>query len=172
MTFILGLMVMTDESTSGTPRAPAVVLLEEDSALGLKRVHLRDRIRARLRTMRLDQELAAGSSPESNMLLALHAARLSQPSQRQRLAGNVRAVAAAAQRSRRTKAPIDREGIRLALGELEAVAARLDTYGPVDVRGIARVRTLLADGASPLHHRSQAGLLRRELVATLRALDV
>jgi hypothetical protein len=165
-------MVMAREIPTRTPKTPAVVLLDEHSALGLRPVHLRDRIRARLRTMSLDEQLAAGSSPESNVLLALHAARLYQPSQRQRLADNVRAVAAAAQRSRRTKAPINREGVRLVLDELEAVASRLDTNGPIDVRGIARVRTLLADGGSPLHHRCHAGLLRRELVAALVSLDV
>ncbi len=57
------------------------------------------------------------------------------------------------------------------LGELEAVATRLDTGEPIDVSGIARVRMLLADGASPLYRRSQVGLLQRELVSALVALD-
>jgi hypothetical protein len=147
------------------------VLLEEHSALGLRHVHRGDRIRARLRAMSLDEQLAAGSSPESNVLLALHAARLSQPNQRRRLAASLRAVALAAQRPRRTKAPIDREGVRFVLGELEAVATRLESNQPVDVCGVARLRTLLADGGSPLYHRSQNGLLQRELMSALAGLD-
>jgi hypothetical protein len=147
------------------------VLLEEHSKLGLRPVHLRDRIRARLRTMALDEQLAAGTSPESNVLLALHAARLCQPNQRRRLAGGLRTVARAAQEARRTKAPINREGVRLALHQLEAVATRLETNEPVDVSGMARVRTLLADGGSPLYRRSQSALLRRELASALVALD-
>jgi hypothetical protein len=121
--------------------------------------------------MSLDEQLGAGTSPESNVLLALHAARLSQPNQRRRLAAGLRAVALAAQRPRRTKAPINREGVRLVLGELEAVATRLDTNEPIDVSGIARLRRLLADGSSPLHRRSQAGLLQRELMSAVVALD-
>ena len=144
----------------GTQRAPAVVVLEEHNALGLRPVHARDRILARLRTMSLDEQLAAGTSPESNVLLALHAARLSQPSQRRRLAGSLRAIALAAQRSRRTRAPIDREGVRLVLGELEAVATRLDTNEPIDVSGIARVphapRERRQPALSPIPSRSPA----------------
>jgi hypothetical protein len=164
-------MVMAAGSLTRTRRAPVVVLLEEHSALGLHQVHLRDRIRARLRTMSLDEQLAAGTSPESNVLLAVHAARLSQPNQRRRLADSLRAVAHTAEQPRRTKAPINRQGVRLVLGELEAVATRLATNDPVDVSGIARVRTLLANGGSPLHRRSQAGLLQQELVSALDALD-
>ncbi len=171
MTGIMVFMVMAGGSDIGTQRAPAVVVLEEHNALGLRPVHVRDRILARLRTMSLDEQLAAGTSPESNVLLALHAARLSQPNQRRRLAGSLRAIALAAQQSRRTRAPIDREGVRLVLGELEAVATRLDTNEPIDVSGIARVRALLENGGSPLYRRSQAGLLQRELVSALDAFD-
>lgn len=124
-----------------------------------------------MRTSSLDEQLAAGAPPESNMMLALHAARLYRPDQRRRLARSLRAVAHAAEQTRRTKAPIDGKGVRLALSELEAVASRLDTNGPVDVRGIARVRTLLADGASPLYRRSVPGVLQRELVTALGTLD-
>jgi hypothetical protein len=124
-----------------------------------------------MRTASLDEQLAAGTSPESSMMLALHAARLYEPDQRRRLAGSLRAVAHAAEQTKRTKAPIDGKGVRLALSELEAVATRLDIDGPIDVRGIARVRTLLANGASPLYRRSVPGVLQRELVSALVALD-
>jgi hypothetical protein len=128
-------------------------------------------MRARLRTMKLDEQLAAGISPESSVLLALHAARLSKPSQRRRLAASLRAVALAAQRPRRTKAPIDREAVRFVLGELEAVATRLDANQPVDVRGIARVRILLADGGGPLYRRAQTRVLQRDLMSALDGLE-
>jgi hypothetical protein len=171
MTGIMGFVVMTGASLTRTQRAPAVVLLEEHNALGLRPVHVRDRILARVRTMSLDEQLAAGTSPESHVLLALHATRLCQPDQRRRLADSLRAVALAAQQSRRTRVPIDREGVRLVLGELEAVATRLDTNEPIDVSGIARVRRLLANGGGPLYRQSRAGLLQRELLSALDALD-
>jgi hypothetical protein len=164
-------MVTTSENSTRFQSAPAVVVLEEHSSLGLRHVRLRDRVRARTQSTTLDEQLAAGVSPESNVLLALHAARLYRPLQRRRLAVSLRSVALAAQRSRRMTAPINWRGIGLVQSELEAVATRLDANGPIDVSGIARARRLLADGAGPLYMRSAPERLRQELASTLVALD-
>ena len=107
---------MVDGSPKWSRRAPTVVLLQEQSSLGLCHVHLRDRIHARVRTTSLDHQLAAGASPESSVPIALHAARLCRPKERRSLAASLREVAAAARGSRRTRAPINRESIRLASG--------------------------------------------------------
>jgi hypothetical protein len=164
-------MVTTSENSIRFQSAPVVLVLEEQSSLGLRHVRLRDRVRARTQSTRLDEQLAAGMSPESNVLLALHAARLYRPMQRRRLAVSLRAVALAARRSRRMTAPINRRGVGLVQNELEAVATRLDANGPIDVSGVARVRRLLADGAGPLYMRSTPERLRQELASALAALD-
>jgi hypothetical protein len=148
-----------------------VVLLEEQSGLGLCHVHLGDRIVARLRATNLDHQLASGTSPESSVPIALHAARLSRPKQSRRLAASLREVAAAARGARRTRAPINRESVRLAMAELETLAERLESDEPLDVRGIAQLRVLLGDGAGPLYHRTTPRLLQRELTSVLVACD-
>jgi len=73
-----------------------IVVLEHDATLGLRRVRLRDRLLARMRAAALDAELAGGTSPESSVVLALHAVHLSRPSQRRLLAGSLRRVVASA----------------------------------------------------------------------------
>ena len=48
---------------------------------------------------------------------------------------------------------------------------RLVAPGPVDVRGVARVRNLLADGAGPLYQESTAHRLAPELQSALAAME-
>jgi len=85
------------------------------------------------------------------------------------LAGIARAAETPA--ARRSKAPLSLHAISLARAELEAVVGRLVAPGPVDVRGVARIRNLLSDGTGPLYRESGPGHLRDELVAALRAMD-
>jgi len=153
----------------------AVVVVERGAGLGLRRVRLRDRLLARIRAAELDVELAAGTSPESSVALALHAGHLCEPPQRRLLARSLRRVVAAAenQSASRVKAPVCRPAVRRARSDLEAVIERLLAAGPVDVRGVARVRTLLADGGGPLYRGECSGHeLRDELSGVLAALDV
>ena len=85
----MGLMVTTREGRG----APTIVVLEQGDGLGLRRVRLRDRVRARLRTSALDEQLAAGASPESSVALALHAGQLCRPQQRRLLARSLIEIA-------------------------------------------------------------------------------
>jgi hypothetical protein len=149
-----------------------IVLLEHDALLGLQRVRLRDRLRARLRAAELDNALAAGASPESDVALALHAGRLCRPGQRQLVARGLTRVAAAAgaPTPRRNTVPVCRPAVQRARDDLQAVLDRLDA-GPVDVRGVARIRTLLADGTGPLYRQSAPDRLRHDLRAALAAMD-
>jgi hypothetical protein len=105
--------------------------------------------------------------------LALHATRLCQPSQRRVLARSLTRVVATADApvTRRLGAPMCRAAVQQARAELAAVAGRLTASGPVDVRGVARVRSLLADGTGPLYQSAPAASLRRELAEVLAALD-
>ena len=153
--------------------APAVVLLEQGAGLALRRVRLWDRVRARFRTSALDEQLAAGASPESNVALALHAGHLCRPQQRRLLAGSLAEIALSCETParRRLKAPVCRHEVARARAELAVVVDRLAASDPVDVRGLARIRNLLADGTGPLYHESRPGQLRDELRAALRAMD-
>ncbi len=150
-----------------------IVLLQEGTRLGLRRVRCRDRLVVWARASALDRALAAGISPESNVALAVHAGRLCEPAQRRLLAHSLTQIAAASTSpaGRRLKAPVCRPAVHRARAELSAVADRLVTTGPVDVEGVARVRRLLADGTGPLYRPGSSDQLRGELVAALTALD-
>jgi hypothetical protein len=150
-----------------------IVLVELDEGLLLQRVRLRDRLAARLRASSLDSELAAGTSPESSVRLALHAEHLHAGSQRRALARSLRRVGAASEpaTSPRARVPLDRVAVQRARPEIDAVADRLTSSEPVDARGVAWLRALLADGTGPLYRERVPGRLRRELAAALASLD-
>jgi hypothetical protein len=150
-----------------------VLLDRGNQGLGMQPVRLRDRLRARLRAVALDRELADGAAPEASVALALHAARVYGPSQRQLLADSLTRLSNVSDStSARLRVPVDREAVRRARMELEAVADRLTADAPVSVRGVARVRLLIADGTGPLYRGARPEQLRRELRSTLAALDI
>jgi hypothetical protein len=148
-----------------------MVLVEHDDDLELWPVHLGHRIAARLHARDLDRALAAGASPDSSVSLALHAVRLYRPGHRSELAHTVRRLAAIPARPARLKAPVSGRVVREVAQELEAIASRLAAPGPVDVRGVAKIRSLLADGTGPLYRPSGAPALRDELRSVLRSFD-
>jgi hypothetical protein len=150
-----------------------IVVLEQGDGLRLRRVRPWDRLRAHLRAAALDRELAAGASPDSSVALAVHAEHLHAEGQRSLLARSLRRVGAAPDTApaHRLWAPLDREAVRRTRAELEALADRLASSEPLAVRGVARVRTLLSDGAGPLYQESDPARLRHELAATLASMD-
>jgi hypothetical protein len=150
-----------------------IVVLEEDTGLALRRVRWRDHVLVRARASALDDRLAAGESPESTLALALHAERLCRPAQRRLLARSLSRLVAAADdpAGRPVRTPVCRPAVRQARAELAAIAGRLSAAGPVSVHGVARVRTLLADGTGPLYQPAPPGRLLRALEEVRRALD-
>ena len=162
--------MVTLEVHLGTPK---IVVLDLGAGLGLRRVRVRDRLVARIRRPALDRELAAGASPESSVALAVHARYLCRPEQRRLLARSLTEIGAAsrAPAARRLRAPIALHAVARARAELAAVVDRLAEAGPVDVRGVARIRDLLADGTGPLYRERRPGHLREELLAARRAMD-
>jgi hypothetical protein len=150
-----------------------IVVLDEAAGLGLRRVRWRDRVVARVRTSALDRQLGAGASPESSVPLALHAGRLCEPTQRQVLARSLTRIVAAADApmARRLAAPVHRPAVQSARAELAAVAGRLVASDPIDVQGVALIRTMVADGTGPLYRSAPPERLRRELTEVLAALD-
>jgi len=150
-----------------------IVLLEQGAGLGLRRVRWWDRVVVRARASALDRELAAGASPESSIALAVHAGRLCQPAQRRVLARSLHRIVALSDApiGGRLKAPVCRPAVQRSRTELAAVAGRLTADGPVNVRGVARLRHLLADGTGPLYGSGPPERLHDELAGVLAALD-
>jgi hypothetical protein len=149
-----------------------IVLLEQEAGLRLRRVRVRDRLWARLRAAELDRGLAGGASPESNVSLSLHAARVYRPSQCRTLARSLRRLAdTTADTSRLHRVPLNRNAIGGAQEELDAVVDRLTAARPADARGVARIRLLLSDGAGPLYGGARPERLRRELRSALEAME-
>lgn len=150
-----------------------IVLLEQGAGLGLRRVRWWDHLLVRARASALDRELAAGCSPESTIGLAVHAGRLCRPAQRRVLARSLDRIIAASDApvGRSLKAPVCRPAVQRARTELAAIVGRLTADGPVNVRGVARLRHLLADGTGPLYRSGPPERLHDELVAVLVALD-
>ncbi len=150
-----------------------IVLVEQGKRLGLQRVRLRDRAVAKLRSGSLDRALAAGASPESSVALAVHAGHLCEPTQRRVIGHSLARIAllATAPQGGRVMTPLSRTAVCRCHAELQAVVERLAACEPVGVQGIARIRTLLSDGAGPLYGASSPDRLRRDLLAALEGLD-
>ena len=60
--------------------------------------------------------------------------------------------------------------VEAALALLTQAAAMLRTDGPIYCQGVARLRLLLSDGASPLYYASEPGELSKEAEAIVMAL--
>jgi hypothetical protein len=142
-----------------------IVILEEGAGLAVHRVGCLERLRTRMRASRLDRQLAHGASPEGSVALALRARVLAQPSERGRLADALERIIAAANPSSpaRLRVPVNRRAVRAAGTELRAIVDLLRS-GPVDVRTIATIRNLVAEGNSPLYRLDTTGDLRAELL--------
>ena len=137
------------------------------------------RLAARLHAHRLDAEIASGAPPDSSLPLALRAQALLRDSARRDLATGAERVLAAvgcqpcrARYHARLPVPVRAEQVRACSAELADLADRLLADGPVNAQGVARVRTLLADGASPLYHRAACEDLRAAIRSAADALSV
>ncbi len=158
-----------------------LLLLESDCPV-MTPVRPWDRIVATLRAARLDAALARGASPDASALLALRAQALARPSVRADLARSAErllAMAAGPAAPVRRLAvgspapvPVRQDRIRAASGEFGELIRRLRQPGPVPVRGVAKVRMLLADGGGPLYHRASRDDLRARLRDATEALTV
>jgi hypothetical protein len=116
---------------------------------------LPDRVRARLHACALDARLADGERGDGDALLAARAWQLAHRATRARLAcalDNVLAELAGAPGPRAGAAvPVDRREAAIARSELIRLADRLRDGRPIAAKGIAMLRRLLCDGASPLY---------------------
>jgi hypothetical protein len=120
----------------------------------------------------LDRDLAAGRT--GSPALALRAEQLITPRSRRGLARGLSRLLADAEAAR---APLTavvapcRGEVRAARPGLEALIARLRDGGAVGVQGVALVRLLLVDGASPAYVAGAPGALAGWARTALRALS-
>jgi hypothetical protein len=136
-----------------------------------RRASWRDRLTARLRRTRLDAQLAEGVAPTAGASLALRAEALGHSRFRTMLGEGIRHVLDEARNPRRTlwaPVPVHRKAVLATAPELDELARRLLSPGPLAARGVAQVRLLLVDGSSPLYF-SRADVDLR--AAVTRALE-
>jgi hypothetical protein len=130
------------------------------------------RLRARVFSYRYDCELEAGVDPEPGSALEVHGARLSTDTERADLSHALRVVlhdAEAGTSVRQGRVPVRGDAVRRSADVIESVIDRLESPSPTRVRGIARLRILLADGQGPLY-RSDRGSLAAAMRGVLAAL--
>jgi hypothetical protein len=118
-----------------------------------RRVRLRDRLIARLRTYHLDRRLAAGVPPERSAALSLRAAQLIDPAVGARIGRRLQTVVAEADGRLlpRARVAVRRRAVFEAADALDALARRLAGPEPRAARGVAQARLLLVEGGGPLY---------------------
>ena len=128
---------------------------------------------ARLRGPRLDRALAGGADPTSTMALARRASWLTADRQRERMAEAINRLLAASRRAPTwtSAVPLNRSQISTARALLLQIEAILLSEGPIYCQGIAMLRLLISDGASPLYSPARPGSLSIHLEAILEALE-
>jgi hypothetical protein len=130
------------------------------------------RVMARLLAGKFDRMLAVGVPAPAGSALAVHAARLTSTGERE-------AIARALRRSVRdahdgeaplsSRVPLNAPNIVAAEDTIDAITLRLHAPRPVGVRGMARLRQLMADGTGPMYRHGR-GDLEGRLGAALAAL--
>jgi hypothetical protein len=112
-----------------------------DPAWGLRTI-----ARARMQRNRLDAELAAGADPSDSRLLAFRAAQLQTPAAREELARALIAAVTDAEGGAPANVVHPQRGeARACSDQLIALAGRLRSHHPVEVRGAAMVALLVND---------------------------
>ena len=132
-----------------------------------------------VRAYKLDQDIAAGASPESSALFAIRAQALVRPAMRQRLARSLEQLLDEAAPGHEPqpsglRVRVRRDRILGAADALQILIDRLLAPSPVPARGVAGVRILLTDGAGPLYYPSDNDNLSArvlEIVEQLEPLD-
>jgi hypothetical protein len=122
----------------------------------------------------LDRRLAAGVSPEAGRLLAARAERLASVPFRRNLVREWSGVlehALTPPRARDPHAPLCRDRVFAAVGDLHAMLGALSNPLPVPACGAALASRLLSDGTGPLYNRNCSVPLSAALRAVTAQLD-
>src|SRR6476661_8628648 len=116
------------------------------------RVPYGTRVMARLLAAKFDRMLAVGVRPTEGSPLAVHATRLTSVDEREGIAASLRRAVNDARDAHApvsTRVPLNVPDIVAAEDRIDRITLRLHSPRPVNVRGMARLRLLLADGAGP-----------------------
>jgi hypothetical protein len=132
-----------------------------------------DRLLAAVAAAKLDRELAEGARQSANRALAWRARVLLAPRAREQLGEQLRRIVRDAHTRTRPglRMPINRERVLAAQDDLQLLASRLQSPTQVDVRGVAKARLLLTDGAGPIFYarnKSDLAALARDATCALR----
>jgi hypothetical protein len=144
------------------------VLLDDDlGRLTVRPVSPWHRLLARILAVRLDHQLASGTPPETDAILAARAMFLTSARYRRVLARSLRrmlaastvpsvrprtvAAAKSAEATFRPRVPLRRDRIARSAPGLAELANCLTAPRPVPARGVALVSQLLTDGCGPLY---------------------
>jgi hypothetical protein len=132
------------------------------------RPSLRVRLVARLRSQRLDREIAGGADVVRSRTLAARAETLISRETRLEVAAGLEGVLALADGAvprRMGGAPVRTDEVRAAAEPLRELVDTLRARRPITPRGMAIARRLLHDGRTPVYARAPRGAL------ALAALD-
>src|SRR5690349_5323580 len=106
------------------------------------------RLTARMQARRFDGMLAVGTPAGNGSALAVHAARLTSPAERELIASSlrrtVRDAIAGSSAPFSARVPLNRENIVDARAVIDDITLRLHAPRPVSACGVARLRQLLA----------------------------
>jgi hypothetical protein len=136
------------------------------------RASLTTRMIARLRADQFDRMLAVGVPAPEGSALAVHQARLTSMQEREAIARSLRQVvrdARAGADPLSSRIPLHLTNVAESEDVIDTVALRLQSPRPVNARGMARLRRLLADGCGPLYQHGR-GDLKGRLGAALAEL--
>lgn len=130
------------------------------------------RIVAWLRARHFDRRLAAGATVRADTPMAIHADKVTSVAEREAIARALRRSVTDAYSGspfRSARIEINAREVVAAEDIIDAVTLRLHSPRPVSVMGMARLRVLLSDGASPLY-RYGRGDLAESMAAAFAAL--
>lgn len=130
------------------------------------------RMAARLFPWRYDRQLLAGMPPEPGSALAVHVARRTSEPQRRAYAAALRQVLRSLHEDPAlysSRLPLEDGTVASAATLFDEIRKRLEAPTPVRAHGVARLRMLLSDGASPIY-RGGDGSLTGQLRAVLAEL--
>jgi hypothetical protein len=138
-----------------------------ETGLAVRQRRRSDNLFARLRSRKLDAQLAAGTPPERGRQLAVRAAMLTSPDSRELLALCWEDLVLSAHRPRRPydpHVPVAAAQIKAAEDDISRLVLALRAPQPVAARGMAVATDLLQDGRGPVYnsssHRSLTGAVR------------
>lgn len=133
--------------------------------------HMRLGLIVSLRGGQLDRQLAAGVSQGATDVLALRAQQLTRRRSRLRLAEQLARAAFEAEDTTPGAVRPHPRDLLAARSVLDVLDQRLRDPGPVTARGVALLRVLISDKASPLHRPSEPGELGSQLRSAAAALE-